>query len=131
MKLTYTTHFGPVQVLFHVLRHCILTNSQGHANFHNAQTMSLSIFLAVVTFWQVWFPTGQDGLLMTSVLASGYFITQLTAMLFPGSTGWDPPQKASMAFPQVFIVGPFLGAVVLAYSLEQWRLMAAGELKIK
>jgi hypothetical protein len=93
--------------------------------------MSLSIFLALVTLWQIWLPISQDGLLLASVLASGYFITQITAMFFPGTTGWDAPQKASRAFPQVFIVGPFLGAVVLAYGLEQRRLMAADGRKVR
>ena len=91
--------------------------------------MSLSIFLAMVTLWQIWLPIAQDGLLLASVLASGYFITQLTAMGFTGSTGWDPPQTGSMAFPQVMIIGPFLGAIVLAYGLEQRSMMAGNEMK--
>jgi len=43
--------------------------------------MSLAVFLTLVTMWQVWFPTAQDGLLTASILASGYFVTQLTAIL--------------------------------------------------
>lgn len=93
--------------------------------------MSLGIFLAMVTLWHVWLPTAQDGLLTASVLASGYYITQLTAMLFPGATAWDAPQKFSMAFPQAFMIVPVLGVIGLAYWLEKKRLAVAEKVKTK
>lgn len=124
---TYVQHIThPRRASAHTQADCA-----GHAKFHNGQTMSLAIFLAGMTVWHAWFSPAQDGLLSASVLASGYFVTQLTAMLFPGATAWDPPQHYSMAFPQVCVIVPVLGVVCAAYWLEGRRLRGLGKGKMQ
>lgn len=91
--------------------------------------MSLAIFLASMTLWQTWYSAAQDGLLTASVLASGYFVTQLTAMLFPGATAWDPPQQFSSVFPQAYMIMPVLGVIWLAYWLDSQGIISAKKAK--
>lgn len=93
--------------------------------------MSLAIFLAGMTLWHTWFSTAQDGLSSASILASGYVVTQLTAMLFPGATAWDPPQHFSVVFPQVYMIVPVLGVTYAAYWLEGRRLRGVDKRKMQ
>lgn len=66
-----------------------------HAKFHNAQTMLLGTFLALGTLWYV-LKSAKDenykknNLNVATYLALGYWLTQSTAILFPGAGFTDP-----------------------------------------
>lgn len=96
-----------------------------HAKFHNAQTMSLGVGLAAATLVQLWRPapttaqarTALDGAGMSGVL---YWLTQVSALAYPGSKAVDPPGEGF--FPQAVGAVPSLAAVTLGYVLERRRL---------
>ena len=50
----------------------------GHAKFHNGQTMSMGAYFSIVTLWKTWLDD-KDHLLTASIVAAGYFVTQLSA----------------------------------------------------
>ena len=61
----------------------------------SAQTMSMGVYLAVPALWAVWGPGRWDERsLSTAVIgASGYWITQLSAALYPGTALFDHARK--------------------------------------
>jgi hypothetical protein len=95
----------------------------GHARFHNGQTMSMGVCLSLGTLWKTWWDD-TDNLFTASVFASMYYVTQFSAWYYPGSTAFDPPQDFPISYPHVFVVGPNLAMVGLAYWLEQRRIKA-------
>ena len=100
----------------------------GHARFHNGQTMSMGVCLCLGTLWKTWWDNS-DNLLTASVFASLYYITQFSAFYYPGATAYDPPQAFFINYPHVFVVGPNLAMIGLAYWLEQRRVRALNEKK--
>lgn len=96
-----------------------------HAKFHNGQTMSMGAGLAAATLLQLWPPfrnnaqarAALDG---ASVSAVMYWLTQASALAYPGAKAVDPPGTAF--FPQGRYAGPPLALVVLGYALERRRL---------
>lgn len=40
---------------------------------------------------------------------------------YPDATAFDPPQEFAVSYPHLFVVGPMLGLVGLAYGLERRR----------
>ncbi|NBH06844.1 DUF6640 family protein [Amycolatopsis sp. SID8362] len=91
-----------------------------HAKFHNGQTMSLGLALGVTSLWQLWRPSsGRAGLDAGAALASLYWVTQVSALAYPGSRAVDPPGKG---FPQAKVAFPALAVTALGYLLERRRL---------
>jgi hypothetical protein len=92
-----------------------------HAKFHNGQTMSLGLALGVTSLWQLWrAPSSRQGLDAGAVLASLYWVTQISALAYPGSRAVDPPGAAR--FPQARVAFPALAVTTLGYVLERRRL---------
>ncbi|MFJ8863952.1 DUF6640 family protein [Streptomyces sp. NPDC102451] len=96
-----------------------------HAKFHNAQTMSLGAGLAGVTMLQLWRPAdstaaAKAALDSGAVSAALYWVTQISALAYPGSRAVDPPGK--QIFPQAVVALPSLALVGLGYALERRRL---------
>lgn len=63
-----------------------------HAKFHNAQTMLLGTALGLFSLWTLWAKKGDrlGNIKIASVLASFYWLTQMGAILFPGTALEDP-----------------------------------------
>ncbi len=96
-----------------------------HAKFHNAQTMSLGVGLALVTCWQLWrrHDTPDDArraLDAASLTASLYWLTTTSALAYPGAKAVDPPGTAR--FPQWKFVAPSVALVLVGNALERRRL---------
>jgi len=96
-----------------------------HAKFHNAQTMSLGVGLAGTTLLQLWGPahtraairTALDGAALSAAL---YWVTQISALAYPGAKAVDPP--GTSIFPQGVVALPSLALVATGYALERRRL---------
>lgn len=63
-----------------------------HAKFHNGQTMSMGVCLGLLSLWLLWrkreisnFDFG-----LAVLIASLYWITQASAILYPGTDFFDP-----------------------------------------
>jgi hypothetical protein len=66
-----------------------------HAKFHNAQSMSMGVFMGAPALYALWGPGPWDGraLRVATLAASGYWITQLSAVLYPGTALFDYERK--------------------------------------
>ncbi|HEY0811871.1 MAG TPA: DUF6640 family protein [Pseudonocardia sp.] len=106
-----------------------------HAKFHNAQTMSTGVALGVAGLYATWTRRGRwtTGRLQASTAAASiYWITQLSAILYPGTALLDHaregaaegPQAAPprLCGPQPVVAGVALAVNALAYGLERRRL---------
>ncbi|MET8994445.1 DUF6640 family protein [Amycolatopsis sp. NPDC004169] len=91
-----------------------------HAKFHNGQTMSLGLTLGATSLWQLWRRPTRAGLDAGAVLASLYWVTQISALAYPGAKAVDPPGEAR--FPQAKAAFPALAVTALGYLLERRRL---------
>lgn len=96
-----------------------------HAKFHNAQTMSMGVALALTTVWQLWKRTDDpraalDSAAAAAAAASLYWLTQFSAVLYPGTASADPPAPDSWF--QLRAGLPNLAVVALGYVLERRRL---------
>ena len=88
-----------------------------HAKFHNGQTMSMGLCLGLLTLYYTWRPTRapKDSLFTAALLGSLYWITGMSAILYPGTMWMDPefgedaPQKVAFA---VLAVLAWVGYVV-------------------
>lgn len=67
-----------------------------HAKFHNAQTMASAVGLPALSLWELWGrrpadpSTERSALRLGTLLAAMYYLTQGTAILFPGTSVVDP-----------------------------------------
>ncbi|MFD9957984.1 DUF6640 family protein [Amycolatopsis sp. NPDC058986] len=97
-----------------------------HAKFHNGQTMSLGLALGLGSLYQLWRAPGsaRTSLDTGATLASLYWLTQISALAYPGSKAVDPPGTAR--FPQAKIAFPALALTGLGYLLERRRLARHG-----
>lgn len=93
-----------------------------HAKFHNTQTMSMGAALASASLWQLWKGSfdAREALDDAAISAALYWVTQISALLYPGSKAVDPPGTAR--FPQAKFALPSLGLFALGYLLERCRL---------
>ena len=93
-----------------------------HAKFHNGQTMSLGLALGATSLWQLWRAPGSPraSLDTGATLAALYWLTQISALAYPGSKAVDPP--ATARFPQAKVAFPALAVTALGYVLERRRL---------
>lgn len=99
-----------------------------HARFHNAQTMSLGVGLAGITLAQLWrrHDNAADARRAANAAAltgSLYWLTQISALAYPGSKAVDPP--ATDVFPQGKAAFPALALVAIGLGLERRRLRTA------
>jgi hypothetical protein len=101
-----------------------------HARFHNGQTMSMGVCLALATLYYTHRPVAEaaaaaDSILTATIFGSVYWITGLSAILYPGSDGLDP--EFGEGFPQF---RPFVGLLGLTWAgwwLETARLAGAAK----
>ena len=94
-----------------------------HAKFHNAQTMSSGVALSVATLVNLWRPaSGRVGLDAAALSASVYWVSQLSAVLYPGTASVDPPGKDN--WPQLRFTIPMLTAIGTGYALARRGLNA-------
>lgn len=87
-----------------------------HAKFHNGQTMSMGLLLGISTVYYTYRPSAskRDDMFTAAIFGSLYWITGLSAILYPGALGVDP--EFGTGFPQVWIFGPLMvGAWVGAW----------------
>jgi len=89
-----------------------------HAKFHNAQTMSSGVALSVATLVNLWRPgSGRVGLDAAALSASVYWVSQLSAVLYPGTASVDPPGEDN--WPQLRFTIPILAAIGTGYALSR------------
>lgn len=115
-----------------------------HAKFHNAQTMSTGAALGTIGLFTLWGRRGRwtrGRLDLATGAASLYWITQLSATLYPGTALFDHPRPARrrkagkngekpeerlvgpprVLGPQTANAGVVLAVNALAYVLERRR----------
>lgn len=106
--------------------HLFNPNWTGHAKFHTGQTMSLGVYLGLLT---IYFGLRRsrdqlDSLNTAGVLGAAYWITQCTAMLHPNVLAADRvPIVDRWYFPQKYPVSIGLMLVGIGYLLERARLV--------
>jgi hypothetical protein len=89
-----------------------------HAKFHNAQTMSSGVALSAATLVNLWRPgSGRVGLDAAALSASVYWVSQLSAFLYPGTASVDPPGKDT--WPQLRYTIPILTTIATGYALAR------------
>jgi hypothetical protein len=119
-----------------------------HARFHNAQTMSMGLSLGLSTLYYTWRSPSQgqaasekDSLWMATLLGSMYWLTQLSAILYPGvspflifflsSTSANPLDLEGTLFtdpeygeghPQLYICMVLLSALAVGNRMELSRM---------
>jgi hypothetical protein len=94
-----------------------------HAKFHNAQTMNSGVALSAATLVNLWRPgSGRVGLDAAAFSASVYWVSQLSAVLYPGTASVDPPGKDN--WPQLRYTIPILTAIGTGYILARRGLNA-------
>jgi hypothetical protein len=101
-----------------------------HAKFHNAQTMSMGVGLALTSLAIIARSRGtvedrRRDLDVASVVASLYWLTNIAALGFPGTKAVDPP--ATGFFPQWRVALPSIAVVALGNLLERRRLRLSAE----
>ena len=92
-----------------------------HAKFHNAQTMSMGAALSLTALYHLWKPgRSRESLDSAAVIAGLYGLTQLSAVLYPGTASVDPPREDN--WPQLKYTLPSLGLILLGYWTERHRI---------
>ncbi|MDF3293869.1 DUF6640 family protein [Streptomyces silvisoli] len=93
-----------------------------HAKFHNAQTMSMGAALGGASLWHLWKGPRDthEALDAAAICAALYWVTNISALFYPGSKAVDPPGTAR--FPQAKFAVPSLALVALGYLMERRRL---------
>ncbi|MBX9952642.1 MAG: hypothetical protein K2Y39_25940 [Candidatus Obscuribacterales bacterium] len=118
--------------------HIFNPNWPPHAKFHNGQTMSMGVCLGILSLWLLWrkkkisnFDFG-----LAVAIASLYWITQASAILYPGTDFFDPntvnlPRSHALGLPiQVVLqiaLYSFLGSAVAIRLISGKRTYAASE----
>jgi hypothetical protein len=101
-----------------------------HAKFHDGQTLSMSILLGGLTTFLAWKSSKNVPMMVAGAAcaASLYFITQSTAILYPGTAYSDPRVRSKVEPKPVRGIPPankielaYLSAVVLASWLDLRR----------
>jgi len=77
-----------------------------HAKFHNGQTMSMGVALGLLSLWLLWRKKkiSSFDFNLAVVIASLYWVTQASAILYPGTAFFDPntvdlPRSHVFGFP--------------------------------
>lgn len=120
--------FGPFLADFNET-HVLNPRWPPHARFHNGQTMSMGVCLALATLYytnrQVAKDSAADSILTATIFGSVYWITGLSAILYPGSKGMDP--EFGEGFPQFWFFIGILGLTWAGWWLETAKLAGAAE----
>ncbi|MGW7361887.1 DUF6640 family protein [Streptomyces sp. NPDC054841] len=102
--------------------HIYNSNWPPHAKFHNAQTMSMGAALGLLGLYLLWVHRGAWTRSLVQVIVvteSLYWITQLSAIFYPGTAlvdgDWVPPIQPALATTMLILNA-------LAYVLEHRRL---------
>lgn len=109
--------------------HLFNPNWPPHAKFHNAQTMLLGSALGLWAVWLLWFARAAASLRLhlAAVTASFYWLTQMGALLFPGTALIDPEFAQPGQPPvQLFVDLVMLTLLSIGYVLESRRLTRVG-----
>lgn len=87
-----------------------------HAKFHDGQTLSMSILLGGLTAFLAWKSSKNVPMMVAGAAcaASLYFITQSTAILYPG-TAYSDPRAGSKVEPKPVRGIPAVSKIDLAY----------------
>ena len=89
-----------------------------HAKFHDGKTLSLSLFLGGLTTFLAWKSSRNVPMVVAAAggAASLYFVSQSTAILYPGTDYSDSAVKpAILGIPAAHMIdAAYLSAVVLA-----------------
>lgn len=96
-----------------------------HAKFHNAQTMSMGAALAAAGLYAVWGaggPMSRGRLQAATAAASMYWLTQLSATVYPGTALSDTEPVRRIRGPQPVVAAAVLALNAIAYGLESRRL---------
>ncbi|KAK5301409.1 hypothetical protein LTR99_006376 [Exophiala xenobiotica] len=100
-----------------------------HAKFHNGQTMSTGLGLGLLTWYYTWRSTNSnttsgllDNLMTATLVASLYWATQLSAILYPGTKWVDDEFKEKYGEPQKRGAPVLLGVTWAAFGLGWYRL---------
>ncbi|ERF75564.1 hypothetical protein EPUS_09441 [Endocarpon pusillum Z07020] len=95
-----------------------------HAKFHNGQTMSMGLALGAATLYYLWRPlkveAAKDNLHTVVIFASLYWITQLSAILYPGTMFTDP--EFGETFIQIYLVIGLSTLIGIGYLFEIRRI---------
>ena len=95
-----------------------------HAKFHNAQTMSSGVALSLATLVNLWRPgSGRVGVDAAALSASVYWVSQLSAFVYPGTASVDPPGRDN--WPQLRYAIPIMTVVGTGWALSRRGLSAA------
>ena len=115
-----------------------------HAKFHNGQTMSMGIVLGLTPLYFLYKPLPQSvssasvavqrefrlrALYTAAWIACIYWVTQLTASLYPGTLPMDP--EFGDGFPQLYICAATLSMVGVGTYLERKSIYLMGGRKKK
>ncbi|KAE8441116.1 hypothetical protein EG329_005858 [Mollisiaceae sp. DMI_Dod_QoI] len=92
-----------------------------HARFHNGQTMSMGLGLGLATLYYTFRPAAnvaaaKDSVMTAAVFGFLYWITGLSAILYPGSKAIDP--EFGEGFPQFWAFSGFGICSLLGWFLE-------------
>jgi len=92
-----------------------------HARFHNGQTMSMGLGLGLATLYYTYRPVASpaaraDSLFTAMIFGSIYWITGMSAILYPGSKGMDP--EFGEGFPQAKVFAAFMMSAVAGWWVE-------------
>lgn len=87
-----------------------------HAKFHNGQTMSLGLLLGLATLYYTFRKSStvaarKDSLRTAAIFGSVYWISGLSAILYPGTLAIDP--EFGEGFPQFWL---FVGLGISAWA---------------
>jgi hypothetical protein len=92
-----------------------------HAKFHTGQTLSMSLFLPLCAIFFAWRKTTDQRLAVLAALgfSAAYWVTQATAIIYPGTAFYDPEFITAHSFTfglpgQAYFEIGFLSVIALA-----------------
>jgi hypothetical protein len=104
--------------------HIYNTRWPPHAKFHNGQTMSMGFSLGAIALYYLWRPlkaeSAKDNLNTVMIFASLYWVTQLSAILFPGTMFRDP--EFGEGHIQIYICAALFAFIGIGYLSEKSRI---------
>ncbi|MCJ1239510.1 hypothetical protein MMC14_007506 [Varicellaria rhodocarpa] len=86
-----------------------------HAKFHNGQTMSTGLLLGLAMLYYTWRSPTEESLRVAALLGSIYWVSGMSAILYPGALALDP--EFGTGFPQLPAFATFLGMSWVGYGL--------------